>query len=241
MIVSRNEIITTVYKAFSGMHREVGEADLIATMVAELQMAGLDGVRQFNNASPYILTGRDIAIDITHQSEDEIGLDLHSSSVVCHLPSIMDYALEKMGDLDHFKITLYNCHNRWLAYSELVSLAAKGIACLARWDNGSAPKHTLFTLNQGFVYPDLYFFNKAQIDYETQDLVIELATSNFDIEDDIQHFDHKISTDELFATHNRAWKEGIYVDDEQWNILKKTATAILVENSELSSKGAGGV
>ena len=241
MIVSRNEIITTVYKAFSGMHREVGEADLIATMVAELQMAGLDGVRQFNNASPYILTGRDIAIDITHQSEDEIGLDLHSSSVVCHLPSIMDYALEKMGDLDHFKITLYNCHNRWLAYSELVSLAAKGIACLARWDNGSAPKHTLFTLNQGFVYPDLYFFNKAQIDYETQDLVIELATSNFDIEDDVQHFDHKISTDELFATHNRAWKEGIYVDDEQWNILKKTATAILVENSELSSKGAGGV
>ena len=47
MIVSRNEIITTVYKAFSGMHREVGEADLIATMVAELKMAGLDGGRHY--------------------------------------------------------------------------------------------------------------------------------------------------------------------------------------------------
>ncbi len=241
MIVSRNEIITTVYKAFSGMHREVGEADLIATMVAELQMAGLDGVRQFNNASPYILTGRDIAIDIVHQSVDEVGLDLHNSSLVCHLPSIMDYALEKMDDLEHYKITLYNCHNRWLAYSELVSLAAKGIACLARWDNGTAPKHTLFTLNQGFVYPDLYFFDKPQADYDKQDIVIELSTSNFDIENEIQHFNHKISTDELFATHNRAWKEGIYVDDEQWSILKKTATAILVENSEISSKGAGGV
>ena len=246
MIVSRNEIITTVYKAFSGMHREVGEADLIATMVAELQMAGLDGVRQFNNASPYILTGRDIAIDITHQSEDEIGLDLHSSSVVCHLPSIMDYALEKMGDLDHFKITLYNCHNRWLAYSELVSLAAKGIACLARWENGSAPKHTLFTLNQGFVYPDLYFFNEPQADrdkqaYDKQDIVIELATANFDIENEIQHFDYKISTDELFEMHNRAWKEGIYVDDEQWALLKKSATAVLVENSIVSRQGAGGV
>ena len=246
MIVSRNEIITTVYKAFSGMHREVGEADLIATMVAELQMAGLDGVRQFNNASPYILTGHDIAIDIVHQSIDEIGLDLHNSSIVCHLPSIIDYALEKMGDLNHYKITLYNAHNRWLAYSELVSLASKGIACLARWDNGSAPRHTLFTLNQGFVYPDLYFFDKPQAAHEKkagekQDIVIELATSNFDIENEIQHFDRKISTDELFATHNRAWKEGIYVDDEQWTILKKTATAILVENSEVSSKGAGGV
>ncbi len=241
MIVSRNEITSMVYKAFSGMHREVGEADLIATMVAELQMAGLDGIRQFNNASPFILSGQDIPINIVHQSADEVGMDLHNSSLICHLPSVMDYVLEKMGDLDHFKVTLYNCHNRWLAYSELVSLAAKGIACLARWDNGTAPKHTLFTLNQGFVYPDLYFFDKPQADYDKQDIVIELATSNFDIENDIQHFNHKISTDELFETHNRAWKEGIYVDDEQWAILKKTATAILVENSEASSKGAGGV
>ncbi|MGM8888839.1 DUF3726 domain-containing protein, partial [Psychrobacter sp. 1U2] len=123
----------------------------------------------------------------------------------------------------------------------LVKLADNGIACLAKWDNGSAPKHTLFTLNQGFVYPDIYFFNKAQANYNTDDMIIELATSNFDIEDDIQHFDHKISTDELYATHQRSWKEGIYVDDEQWAILKKTAAAILVENSEMSSKGAGGV
>ena len=124
---------------------------------------------------------------------------------------------------------------------ELVKLAEKGIACLAKWDNGTVPKHTLFTLNQGFVYPDLYFFNDSQGNYNTNDMVIELATSNFDIEQDIEHFNHKISTDELFATHQRAWKEGIYVDDEQWLILKKMAAAILVENSEESSKGAGGV
>ena len=112
---------------------------------------------------------------------------------------------------------------------------------MAKWDNGSVPKHTLFTLNQGFVYPDLYFFDKAQSNYNINDMVIEIATQNFDIEHDIQHFDRKISTDALFETHQRAWKEGIYVDDEQWAILKKTAAVILVENSEASSKGAGGV
>lgn len=241
MIVSRNEIVTTVYKAFLGMHREVGEADLVATMVAELQMAGLDGVRHFNNASPYILTEQDMPIDIIQQEKGSILLDLQGSSLVCHLPAVIDYALEEMGDLDYYKIYIRNCHNRWLAYSELVNLAAKGIACLAKWDNGSAPKHTLFTLDQGFVYPDIYLFDKAQANYNTNDMVIELATANFDIEQDIQHFNHKISTDELFATHQRAWKQGIYVDDEQWEILKKTAAAILVENSEASSKGAGGV
>lgn len=240
MIVSHNEIVAMVYKAFTGMHREVGEADVIATMVAELQMAGLDGIRHFNNASPYILTEHDTPIDIVYQEDGAIRLDLHGSSLACHLPTIIDYALEKMGDLAHFHIYLQNCHNRWLAYSELVGLAAKGFACLAKWDNGSVLKHTLFTLNQGFVYPDLYFFDQAQANYNTNDMIIEIATQNFDIEQDIQHFNHKISTDELFETHQRAWKEGIYVDDEQWAILKKTAAAMLVENSETSSKGAGG-
>ncbi|MGP5174969.1 DUF3726 domain-containing protein [Psychrobacter immobilis] len=241
MIVSHNEIVTIVHKAFTGMHREVGEADVIATMVAELQMAGLDGIRHFNNASPYILTEHDTPIDIVYQEDGAIRLDLHGSSLACHLPTIIDYALEKMGDLAHFRIYLQNCHNRWLAYSELVELAAKGFACLAKWDNGSVPKHTLFTLNQGFVYPDLYFFDQAQANYNTNDMIIEIATQNFDIEQDIQHFNHKISTDELFEIHQRAWKEGIYVDDEQWAILKKTAAAMLVENSETSGKGAGGV
>lgn len=241
MIVSHNEIVTMVNKAFLGLQREVGEADLIASMVAELQMAGLNGILHFNNASPFILSERDVAIDIVHQTEEELILDLHGSSLVCHLPVVMDYAIEKTGNREHFRIYLRNCHNRWLAYSELVNLAAKGIACLAKWDNGSAPRHTIFTLDKRFVYPDLYFFNERQENYNTNDMVIELATSNFDIEQDIQHFDHKISTDELFETHQRAWKEGVYVDDEQWAILKKSAAAILVENSEASSRGAGGV
>ena len=241
MIVSHNEIVTMVNKAFLGLQREVGEADLIASMVAELQMAGLNGITHFNNASPFILSERDAPIDIVYQADGEVSLDLHGSSLVCHLPAVMDYAIEKMGNRDHFKIYLHNCHNRWLAYSELVNLAAKGIACLAKWDNGSAPKHTVFTLDKRFVYPDLYFFNEAQDNYNTNDMVIELSTANFDIEQEIQNFDQKVSTDELFATHNRAWKEGIYVDDDQWALLKKSAAAILVENSEASSKGAGGV
>ncbi|WP_201512793.1 DUF3726 domain-containing protein [Psychrobacter alimentarius] len=241
MIVSHNEIVTTVNKAFLGMQREVGEADLIASMVAELQMAGLNGILHFNNASPFIVSERDVPIEILDQADDKLTLDLHSSSLVCHLPAVMDYALEKMGDREHFKIYLYNCHNRWLAYSELVKLAAKGIACLAKWDNGTAPKHTIFTLDKRFVYPDLYYFDDAQNNYNTNDMVIELSTDNFNIEQDIHGFDRKISTDELFETHQRAWKQGIYVDDEQWAILRKRAAAILVENSEASSKGAGGV
>src|SRR5690606_27036912 len=126
MIVSHNEIVTMVNKAFLGLQREVGEADLIASMVAELQMAGLNGVLHFNNASPFIVSERDMPIDIVHQAVGEGVLDLYGSSLMGHLPAVMDYALEEMVHREHFKIYLNNCHNRWLAYSELPKLASEG-------------------------------------------------------------------------------------------------------------------
>ena len=51
MIVSYNELFSAVEKAFRGEQRLCGEADIIAAMVVDLQMLGLDGVRQFNQAS----------------------------------------------------------------------------------------------------------------------------------------------------------------------------------------------
>ena len=41
MIVSHNELVAAVNKAFLGMRRHCGEADVIANMVADLQMVGL--------------------------------------------------------------------------------------------------------------------------------------------------------------------------------------------------------
>lgn len=38
MIVSHNELVAAVNKAFLGMRRHCGEADVIANMVADLQM-----------------------------------------------------------------------------------------------------------------------------------------------------------------------------------------------------------
>ena len=54
MIVSHNELVAAVNKAFLGMRRHCGEADVIANMVADLQMVGLNGVRHFNNASQFL-------------------------------------------------------------------------------------------------------------------------------------------------------------------------------------------
>lgn len=260
MIVSHNEIISLVKKAFLGTHNEYGESDLIANMVAELQMAGLGGIRQFNKANEYLFSEKEVEIDIiSDQIVDEVILDaddkhckstltlkfdFHGNSIVYHLPAVLDYALEHFaeGQHHHIKIELKNCHNRWLAYAELVRLAVKGIACLTRWDNGTDPKHTLYILNLGSIYPELYFFDE-QVDEvgAPQDMIIELADNDFELDSYAKNYTDYLSSKEILKSHQLSWDLGIDVDPEQWNVLKKTAQHMLVKNSEQSMRGAGGV
>jgi len=240
MIVSHNELVAAVNKAFLGMRRTCGEADVIANMVADLQMVGLDGVRHFNNASNFMGLEDDCPVDITTTEDNSIEVDLHGSSLACHLPVIMDFAIEKMVGSKALKIELHNCHNRWLAYSELVKLAAKGIACTAQWENGSDPKQTLYVLNRGCVAPELFFCDSAlETTEHVHNMTIELSVNDFDLKRLSQGYKRHITSSSLAETQEKAWRDGIEVDDMEWSSLKETATAILVENSQRSIQGAG--
>ncbi|MFA0078326.1 DUF3726 domain-containing protein [Vibrio artabrorum] len=240
MIVSHNELVAAVNKAFLGMRRTCGEADVIANMVADLQMVGLDGVRHFNNASHFIGLECDCPVDIHMTSNNTVEVDLNMASLACHLPVVMDYAIEKMVGEKALKIELYNCHNRWLAYSELVKLAAKGIACTARWNNGSNPKSTLYILNRGCVAPELFLSDLPPAsDEHIHDMTIEFSVQNFDVECLSDGYPIHITSESLFKTQENAWCDGIVVDDAEWATLKEAASAILVENSQRSIQGAG--
>ncbi len=84
MIVSHNELVAAVNKAFLGMRRHCGEADVIANMVADLQMVGLHGVRHFNNASLFLNLDSDCAVSITSNTDSHIEVELHNGSIACH-------------------------------------------------------------------------------------------------------------------------------------------------------------
>ncbi|BBL92136.1 hypothetical protein VroAM7_47890 [Vibrio rotiferianus] len=240
MIVSHNELVAAVNKAFLGMRRHCGEADVIANMVADLQMVGLHGVRHFNNASLFLNLDSDCAVSITSNIDSHIEVELHNGSIACHLPAVLDFALEKMVSSKSVTITLKQCHNRWLAFSELVRLSAKGIACRAQWVNGTSPKRTLYVLNRGRIAPEVFFSDQIEdnsIDYHS--MTIELAVTDFDIEASSQGYAIHIDGDELNRAQKTSWEEGIFVEDVEWEALKQTATVFLVENSERSVQGAG--
>jgi hypothetical protein len=242
MIVSHNELTAAVNKAFLGMRLSCGEADVVANMVVDLQMAGLHGVHHFNNACTYLGLDLDRPADISVTGKNIIEVDLHNGSLACHLPVVMDYALESMVGLKSLKIEIKNCHNRWLAFSELVKLASKGIACYAKWSNGSSPKRTLYVINRGCVTPDVFFSELIlDSDEKLQDMTIELSVQDFDIAHISKDYCTQVDANELIKAQNSAWKEGVFIDDAEWLSLKKTATAILVENSQQSMNGAGGL
>lgn len=247
MIVSHNELMAITNKAFLGMHRTCGEADEIANMVVNLQMVGLNGIHHFNKASQFLLQEKDCPVDIFVTKSGVLEVNLHGCSLACHLPAVIDYALEKMIGKQKLTIRLQHCHNRWLAYSELVKLANKGIACQAQWTNGSAPKRTLYVLNRGNVTPDIFLSNDnpehLSADYPSSDhdMIIELSTRDFNVAKLSSDYTTHIDASSLNNAQDMAWDKGISVDDTEWEILKQTATAILVENSEQSQQGAGGV
>lgn len=241
MIVSHNELVAVVNKAFMGMRRACGEGDVIATMVADLQMVGLHGVHHFNNASAYMGLEVDSPVDIFLLDENTIEVDLHSCSLACHLPAVMDYAIEKMIGGSVLTIELKNCHNRWLAYSELVKLAAKGIACTAKWENGSSPRHTLYVLNRGCIAPELFLSDVDLLSHTVHDMTIKLSIQDFDVLKVSEGYSTHIEAKAFLGAQESAWHDGIFVDDAEWDTLKATATAILVENSEQSARGAGGL
>ncbi len=241
MIVSHNELVNMVTKAFLGFRRHCGEADIIANMVADLQMVGLNGITHFNRGCQFMRQENDSPVDLYERRSHCLHIDLHNSSLACHLPVVLDFALEKMIGRREITVKLTRCHNRWLAYSELAKLSSKGIACKAYWENGSAPKQVLLVLNKGRISPELFFSNRSLTNnpQTSQNMTIELSIDDFDFSNMLERYDTHLSAKQLSLTQQSAWEKGIEVDEKEWQVLKKTAAEILVENSEQSKLGAG--
>ncbi|MBD1557748.1 DUF3726 domain-containing protein [Vibrio sp. S9_S30] len=240
MIVSHNELVAMVTKAFLGMRRHCGEADIIANMVADLQMAGLNGVKHFNNGSRFMSNEEDCPVEVCELGNDSLEIDLHGSSLACHLPVVLDFALQKLVKRRQMTLKLTRCHNRWLAYSELAKLASKGIACKAYWENGSSPQKVLLMLNKGRLSPELCFSEQVSPDsLSIHDMTIVLSIDDFDFSAISDGYTIHIPAKQLSDAQKAAWKQGIEVDEQEWQMLKNTATEMLVESSEQSKLGAG--
>ncbi len=114
MQVSHNELVVLIGKAFTGLRRSCGEADMIANMVADLEMVGLNGVEHFVKALEFLQQERDCPVDVEASSPSLLTANLHGCSILCHLPTVLDFTLEKLIGKSSITLNIQHCHNRWL-------------------------------------------------------------------------------------------------------------------------------
>nr|WP_325062647.1 DUF3726 domain-containing protein [Photobacterium chitinilyticum] len=239
MQVSHNELVVLIGKAFTGLRRSCGEADMIANMVADLEMVGLNGVEHFVKALAFLQQERDCPVDVEATSPGLLTANLHGCSILCHLPTVLDFTLEKLIGRSSITLNIQHCHNRWLAFGELVKLAAKGLSVKATWHNGHDPKHIMYVLNKGCINPELFVSAQSATQPAClHSLKIEISTQPIP-QPEASEFEHHISSQTLANAQVQAWQHGITVDETHWQQIKQAAGAILVESSDTSRRGAG--
>jgi len=235
--VSQNELKAICIKAYNGLNLNSGEADIVAKMVLDLEMAGLNGVKHFVKALHHLKN--DNAFNVNLESNDsKIVVDLGSCSILCHIQIIVAFAIEHMKNNDEVSIEIRNCHNRWLAYNQLRRLSSKGLNARFTWDNSSDSKSIEYTINENEEYPSVAINTSSEAIKNR--LTLQISKNKFDNEN-CEKAQTCISSEEIKKSYEKAVDMGILISKADWDEIKLVARGILVESSESSRNDAGGV
>lgn len=234
--VSHNELVTLCTKAFIGLHKNCGEADVIANMVADLEMVDLDGIKHFIKALDFLADDLDSPVKVDTSSEQRLSANLKGSSILCHLPALLDFSLEKLANQPTVTLHISHCHNRWLAFGELIKLANNGLSVKASWNNGPQSIQLVYILEAGQSLPELYLTQKEAVDQHSLSIEISRQAITHPLAGDMtQHITSSMQAE----SKRKAWKQGISVSREDWDTIKSVASTILVESNAVSLRGAG--
>ncbi len=235
--VSRNELKAACIKAFNSLKLSLGEPDLIASMVIDLEMVGLNGLRHYLKALPYLKSNsNEISINTI---QDKININLNNHSILCHIQIIIAYVLDYMENHQHLDIEITNCHNRYFVYSQLKRLAHKGFYVKVCWNGLYTHSYTQYSIKP---YEDF-------IEFKTRNDSGIKPSNNLDIHiskqpislDDNMNFDVIKSRNEIEANYERSVQNGILLNKQDWQKLLESGRGILVQSSTQSRKDAGGV
>ncbi|NGN96180.1 DUF3726 domain-containing protein [Grimontia sp. S25] len=233
--VSHNELVGLCTKAFDALNHPHGESDTIAETVVDLEMAGLSGVSMFVEALPTLDEEREARAPRCDIIDGNILVNLHGGSLFCHLPALIDVAVERLIGFPQVSMSVKDCRNRWLAFGELLKLAGKGLSVRVCWHRNDSPDDIECILNAGSRYPDIYL--QKDLGLEENSMQIELSLAPFSASNSASV--PTISAQEQNEAASAAWEQGIRIRLSNWEALKHYASRLLVEDSERSMRGAG--
>ena len=242
ILLSYNEIVLYCYWAFSGLRKNAGEPMRVATMIADMEIIQLEGIKHFARALKFIEKNNATTPIIESKSADHIIIDLQNCSIIFHLPVLIDYLVEQLyadRALEQIAMRIKSCYNRWLSLGALIDLMRQQLYVKASWNNDSYPNRVECMLSPDDIFPDIYFFDKSKSDCNDNSIDIIIGKKPINLKIDTKK-EADISHDALQQKQKISWEKGIFIDKEDWDIIQKAATKIMVENTERSQLGAGG-
>lgn len=230
IIISQNELKAACIKAYHGLKLAIGEPELVAHMVLDMQMAGLNGVEHFLKALPY-LKNDNAALQIDLHN-GVMRIDLQDNSIVFHIQIIIAHALEILKEREVLRIEMKACHNRAFIYPQLKRLAKKNLHAKAFWYSQNTQMcYCIHPLDEF-----ISIFKTPSREHKKYSLEMLISHNGFE-----QQGTRLKSPQELKEAYDNAYKNGIVLQKMQWEQLKEAAKAILVESSEQSRNEAGGM
>ncbi|WP_325894179.1 DUF3726 domain-containing protein [Grimontia sp. NTOU-MAR1] len=233
--VSHNELVGLCTKAFDALNHPHGESDTIADTVVDLEMAGLGGVSMFVEALPTLDGEQQARSPLCDITDGNILVNLHGGSLFCHLPALIDVAVERLIYFPEVSMAVWDCRNRWLAFGELLKLAGKGLSVRVCWHRSDSPDDIECILNAGSRYPDIYL--QKDLNLVENSMQIELSLTPFTASN--SEASPTIAGSVQSEAVNSAWEQGISIRLNDWELLKHYASRLLVEDSDRSMRGAG--
>lgn len=247
MHISMNELKSTLQRCFQAAEYFVGNYEDASNMILWLEKHGLDGLQELINTLPYIKADCDKPMSsVVYEDKTSAIIDSHGRSALNCIAASVDLAHAKALETGIATITVHNCHNRKFVLKALTDCGRRGISVVAYWKNGgeSVTEHTA-AIKANARYPS---YNQAMTNLQTtsddmQTLTI-VCSSRVDLTSSLQNSygnrsAYHVNAREVEENKTHSVNHGVEISDELWKEINKIGSGILVEDSILSSLGAG--
>ncbi|MBR7887480.1 DUF3726 domain-containing protein [Marinomonas sp. A79] len=247
MHISMNELKSALQRCFQASEYFVGNYEDASNMVLWLEKHGLDGLQELLNALPYIKIDSDKPLStVIYEDKTSAVINSHGRSALNCIAAAVDLAHAKALETGIATITVHNCHNRKFILKALTDCGRRGISVVAYWKNqgSSVTEHTA-AIKANARYPS---YSQALTNLHTdgddlQSLTI-VCSSRVDLTSSLQNSygnrkAYHISARQVEENKTQSVNQGIDITEALWEDINRIGAGILVENSLLSSLGAG--
>lgn len=234
MIVSHNEIITLIRKAFEALGYSQGQWEEIADMVAWRELHGLPGVEPAAVAVRRGYSLRTAQIELVEATSEEAVFDGHGQSALLIGPQVVDWAYTAAVHRGRARVKVIGCKDPGQLMGYAVASGGRAFRIRLSWDLMTGRTATFF-VQQG----ELHFGHSGigESEPEPRHLIIEIdRQQKLDLP---VGFTVVLTAADFLQRRESRSQHGIPLNKELWEFFKKIGQGVLVEATEQSRKGAG--